>query len=133
MATLKLNRLGFPSTEINIDAERKLLADRLLFWFFVLTAASIFFQFAIIGLAWSKLPPQIPLFYSKPWGEDILSRPLFFWVLPGFSVLVFVINFILSILVSNENKFLNRIFAFASLFVSLAILFDIFKIITLLV
>ncbi len=133
MATLKLDKLGFGKTEINIDAERKLFADRLLFWFFILTVAAILIQFALLGVVWKKLPPLIPLFYSKPWGDDILTKPLLFWLLPGFSLLVLILNFFFSIVVSGDNKFLNRIFAFASLFVSLAILFDIFKIITLLV
>lgn len=33
----------------------------------------------VAGVVWAigdKLPPQIPLFYSRPWGEEQLSPPL---------------------------------------------------------
>ncbi len=30
----------------------------------------------------SKLPPQIPLFYSRPWGEDQLVDYWFIFILP---------------------------------------------------
>lgn len=32
---------------------------------------------------WNKFPSQIPLYYSRPWGEDQLTTPMFLFLLPG--------------------------------------------------
>lgn len=133
MAIIGLNKLLFPAAGNSIEAESKLFADKFLFWFFILTVSAILLQLVLIGFSWKNLPPLVPLFYSKPWSNDILAKPIFLWILPGFSVLILVLNSFLSIMVSGENKFLNRIFAFASLFVCMAILFGVYKIITLVV
>ena len=132
MTILGLGKVTLPATS-GIEEEHKHFTDKLVLWFFALTMVAIILQLILIGLSWKFLPPQVPVFYSKPWGNDILAKPIFLWILPGFSVLVYILNFILSKLISVDNKFLNRIFAFTSLFVSLAILFDIFKIITLII
>lgn len=42
----------------------------------------------------NKLPPQIPLFYSRPWGEEQLTTPIFLLIpggLIGIGSLVFTI------------------------------------------
>lgn len=132
MTILGLGKITLPATS-GIEEEHKYFTDKLLLWFFALTMVTILLQLILIGLSWKFLPPQVPVFYSKPWGSDILAIPIYLWILPGFSTLVLSINLILSNLISDDNKFLNRIFAFTSLFVCLAILFDIFKIITLVI
>lgn len=133
MTILGLGKLTFPNAGSSIEAERKYFTDKFLLWFVVLAAIAVLMQFVMIGLSWKNLPPLVPVFYSKPWGTDILVKPIYLLILPGFSVFVLLLNLILSLTISAENRFLNRIFAFSSLFVCFAILFDIFKIITLIV
>lgn len=56
---------------------------------------------------WTKLPPQVPLFYSKPWGEEQLMPPVFLLLplaLSGFFLLAN--TFFISLL--PENIFLRR-------------------------
>lgn len=48
----------------------------LLAWEGVLTVAGTVMVAAILVFLRNSLPPQIPLFYSLPWGEDQLSDPL---------------------------------------------------------
>ena len=41
---------------------------------------------------WRKLPPQVPVVYSRPWGEEqLLSKP-FIILLPGLATLLTLIN-----------------------------------------
>lgn len=42
---------------------------------------------AILAWRWNQLPPQVPLWYSKPWGEEQLAQPLWLLLLPGGSLL----------------------------------------------
>lgn len=44
--------------------------------------------FILVGLLWKKLPPELPLFYSLPWGENqIVDKPLL--LLPPAIILLF--------------------------------------------
>lgn len=49
--------------------------------------------FAIIIWQWNKLPPQVPLWYSRPWGDDQLAHPLWLLVFPISSLIWYVVNF----------------------------------------
>lgn len=74
----------------------------------VFSIFSILLQAALILINWKKLPPELPLFYSQPWGEKMLARPLFLLILP---VIVFVftaLNYWI-LLSAWENIFLRRI------------------------
>lgn len=31
----------------------------------------------------SSFPPQVPLWYSRPWGQDQLTTPAWLWLVPG--------------------------------------------------
>jgi hypothetical protein len=44
---------------------------------------------AIVMLGWgNKIPPQVPLFYSRPWGEDQLADKMWLWIPAGIAGLV---------------------------------------------
>lgn len=47
---------------------------------------------AAFGLAFTRLPPQIPLFFTSPWGEDRLADFWFIALIPIFMHLVFFLN-----------------------------------------
>jgi hypothetical protein len=47
--------------------------------------------FTII-LLWQKLPPQIPLFYSQPWGQDQLGNPWMLFGGPAASLILLMIS-----------------------------------------
>jgi hypothetical protein len=71
-----------------------------------------FFLLAILFLTsliffW-RLPPQIPLFYSRPWGDKQLSSPVFLFWLTGISLLVLIINSMVAIFVFNKEKLLSK-------------------------
>lgn len=81
---------------------------------------------------WRKLPPQIPLFYSHPWGEDQLGQPVFLWILPGGAILTFLGSLIVGKFLTQEKLLLQIVTWGATLFSFLSFL-TLFKIITLVI
>lgn len=81
-------------------------------------------SFFLIALFWSRLPPKIPLFYSRPWGEEQIAQPEFLLLLPASVLVVLIANLMLS-QVSLGEKLLFRIqmvaVAIFALFVFLAL------------
>lgn len=65
----------------------------------------------LIGLSWlglpffwRKLPPQVPILYSRPWGEQQLLNKPFILLLPGLAALLTLINLgLVSFLFSNQK------------------------------
>ncbi len=51
------------------------------------------------------LPPLIPLFYSRPWGQSQLTNPSSLFLLPGLSFLTLVLNSGLTIIFFKETVF----------------------------
>lgn len=71
-------------------------------------------QILIISLFWRTLPPQIPLFYSRPWGKEQLASPSGLIILPLLSLVVFSINSILSSFIFKEEKFISMLLTLTS-------------------
>lgn len=36
----------------------------------------------LLGIFWKSLPPSIPLWYERPWGQEQLAKPVFLLVIP---------------------------------------------------
>ncbi len=60
--------------------------------FTVLTLIMIFLSLAVIFLSFKNLPPDVPLFYSLPWGENQLANKVFLFAVPIISFLIFIFN-----------------------------------------
>lgn len=52
-------------------------------------------QLLFTGIFAWQLPPQIPLFYSLPYGSSQLADRGWFLMLPAFSVVVFLLHWVL--------------------------------------
>lgn len=49
----------------------------------------------VMALFWNKLPPEMPWFYSFPWGEKQLINKLWFvWIFLGMEVVLFLTRLI---------------------------------------
>ena len=78
-------------------------------------------------IAQSFLPPQVPLYYGLPVGEEQLSSSLSL-VVPGIvSLLILVINFILVKI--TKDDFLKKVLAVVALIASFFAIITTFKII----
>lgn len=66
---------------------------------------------SVFALTASTLPPELPLFYSLPWGEGQLIALPFFMLLPILLLAVFILNsFIGAILYTNYKTLVQLLF-----------------------
>ncbi len=77
----------------------------------------------------SSLPPQIPLFYSKPWGEDQLADSWLILILPLTMNFLFFINLYFYKKFFLENNFIKKIIDYLNLFIIISITLIFIKII----
>jgi len=82
-----------------------------------------------------KLPPEIPLFYSCPWGKEQLTNPSSLFILPFLSLVILLGNSTFSYLTSKhflkEKKLLPKIMDAATVAFSIFCLTTLIKIILL--
>lgn len=90
-------------------------------------------QILVIILTWSRLPPQLPLFYSRPWGKDQLTTPAGLLLLPSLSFLVFFINFVFIVFIPKEEKLMRQALVASATVFSLLCLVTLVQIIKLVV
>lgn len=57
---------------------------------------------------WTKLPPQIPLYFSRPWGEEQLAKPVFIFLPLVLSSIFLSLNLIFA-RVGVESDFLRKV------------------------
>jgi hypothetical protein len=68
----------------------------------LLMAGVFFYKF-------SSLPPQIPLFFSRAWGEDQLADIWFIFLLPVLAHLFIGLNILIGKKLFTEDKLVNQI------------------------
>lgn len=91
----------------------------------------IFFLFTIIlALKLKDLPPQLPLFYSLPRGNDQLGNPILLLILPLSSFLIEIINTLISAYLYKKEILLARMFAIIGSFISVVLFISFIKIIS---
>lgn len=67
----------------------------------IVSTLILFATTLVLLFSFRNLPPQIPLFYSKPWGQDQLVSPAFLFVPPLVSLIFLSINQIISSWLKN--------------------------------
>lgn len=95
------------------------------------------FVFVVIGflfilIFWQKLPPVIPLYYSLTWGEDQLAPTFSIFILPLFSALILILNFVLNKLLKTQGLLFSFCLWTAAI-VSFLSLFTLVKIVILII
>lgn len=75
--------------------------------------ASVLVSFFVVLAFLGKLPVQIPLFYSKPWGTEQLGSPTFLFVPLALSLVFTILNLVLSYFF-YEYKLLPRLLVSSS-------------------
>lgn len=85
----------------------------------------------ILGIMYKKLPPEVPLWFSRPYGEEQLAPP---WGL-GLVLLVSLVIQVLSIrgagVVAEEDQLASRILVWVGGLVGLMSLITVFQIVRL--
>lgn len=84
---------------------------------------SLFIAYVIMGgiflLRIHRLPPQVPLLYSKVWGEEQLVDLWFIFILPSLLTFFILFNTFLYRIFFSENHFVKKILNYVHLFLIL--------------
>lgn len=96
-------------------------------WFFIATSLAMLMFF------WPKLPPQIPLWYSKPWGTEQLASPAFLFILPIGSGLFYTFNYLIGKYLTHEYLIFTQSLFISSLIMSFLSFLSLLKIILIIV
>lgn len=86
---------------------------------------------ATYGFVRESLPPQVPLYYSLPWGAERLAPPEFLLILPTSTLAITVVNGILALWWYFSEKFVSRLLVLASCTVGLLGLYTFIRIVLL--
>lgn len=89
---------------------------------YLATLGLVLVMIAIIGGVYSRLPQNIPLYYSLPWGEARLAPKIMFITLPGIAVLMSILNLVLGRIAAKLSPLLPRVLAVTSAVVTAMIL-----------
>jgi len=87
------------------------IADRANWLTFRITITMIIIVFFAMLFLWRRLPPELPLYYSLPWGKEQIVSPLALAGVLGLSTILFAINNFFAILTWRKNGFFSRIFS----------------------
>jgi len=90
---------------------------------FIVAMGGFFFIF------YRQLPPQVPLFYSCPWGERQLVSPYALLFLPSLSLVLLIVNILISRFLIAYPFLINVLFGSGVLFSFLSLI-NLIKIIT---
>lgn len=89
-------------------------------------------EIVLILFGWKFFPTEIPLFYSRPWGQEQLAKPLTLFILPGLGLVIFFLNSVISSLALKKERLMKQILAMAFLvfnFLSLITLIQIMRLV----
>lgn len=75
---------------------------------FFVAVGNIILGSLFLAVFWIQLPPQVPLFFSKPWGESQLAKPIFL-TLPLFLSFIFLLTNLLLSQIAEDYPFLKRV------------------------
>lgn len=91
-------------------------------WEYRFAAITAALQLVIGSIAilwfWRQLPPAVPLWYSRPWGEDRLVSPWFLLLPLGVAIVVYAVNIAIVVRTSADHPMFARVLFLTSALVS---------------
>lgn len=96
---------------------------------FLLVVASL----SLIIWRWNKLPPMVPLWYSRPWGSDQLAQPIWLFILPLGSLALYFTNLLISMYLLSEYLIFTQVLFLTSFIVSFLSFITLVKIVFMIV
>jgi hypothetical protein len=98
------------------------LSEKFVFLLFLVSMALLLWQ-------WKNLPPLVPLWYDKSWGTEQLADPHWLFILPFSSIIIFLINVIISVYLVSEYLVFTQMASLSSLLISILSAITLMKII----
>lgn len=104
-------------------------------WEYRFATNAVYIQGLVGGLVllwfWRFLPPSVPLWYSKPWGEERLASPWFLLLPIATAWAVYGINILIVARIGRDIPMFARVLFLTSLLVSFLSVYLILRIVTL--
>jgi hypothetical protein len=91
----------------------------------------IIIQVSVLVWKFNSLPPQVPLYYSLPWGELQLASASSLFILPTISIVLLLINHLFSVSLAKTSQLLSRFLVVISSIVSFFFLIALLRIVSL--
>lgn len=88
-------------------------------------------QVGLILWFFNQLPPELPLFYSRNWGQSWLASTSSIFILPLFSLIIIIINYSLAIYFYNKKSLLSQLLVVFSFILSFLCTIAVMEIISL--
>ncbi|MFI5205385.1 MAG: hypothetical protein ACHQVK_00425 [Candidatus Paceibacterales bacterium] len=104
--------------------------DNLIFYTTIFNLILATLMMFSVALSAPKLPKQLPLFYSLPWGETQLVDISQFIILPFMAILITLINLAISWHLHESQIVLKRMLSIGSAAITLLILITTLRIIS---
>ncbi|OGD83004.1 hypothetical protein A2572_02220 [Candidatus Collierbacteria bacterium RIFOXYD1_FULL_40_9] len=82
----------------------------------------------LILLVWKKIPPEIPWFYSLPWGENQLMSKVVLPIILGLAVVVLSFGTTLSRWTKKDDKIVEQTVLISLTFICLMLVINIAKV-----
>lgn len=123
-----LSKISFSITRIGLFWQEK-INSQIFRW----TLFLILIQSSLLFFKFNDLPPEIPLYYSRPWGDAQLANVSSIFILPALSLGVLIINNILAVFFLKSVQLLSRLLVITTLafaFISAVAVFQIIWLIT---
>lgn len=96
----------------------------------IFTLISVIVSSIFLTLTINKLPSQLPLFYSLPWGESQLIPTTQIFLLPIIMMASLLINFFISSQLHQSQIILKRMLTLNTIAIDVILLITIFKVLT---
>ncbi|HNY04556.1 MAG TPA: hypothetical protein PKI92_02250 [Candidatus Woesebacteria bacterium] len=88
-------------------------------------------QIVIITWFYNQLPPEIPIYFSRPWGQSWLSSSASIFILPLFSLITLLINYFLALYFYTKKILLSQLLVIFGFIISLFSIISLLQIINL--
>jgi len=93
----------------SITPFKELIRDKFFSVSFILMIIFFLVSVILIFMKINSLPPQVPLFYSQPWGLEQLASKDNLFLIPVTLGGILLINLILSLIFWNKSQFLTKV------------------------
>ncbi len=105
--------------------------DQVFVWTSRIVLISILLCLVLLVILWHKLPGQIPLFYSLPWGEEQLSDPLNLFFLLFAGAFMYTLNTLVSALLRPKWPFFASILLCGGMLATILAIYTVTRIVLL--
>lgn len=79
--------------------------------------ALISIQIVLLVLKWESLPPELPLYYSRPWGDEQIAPRIFVGIFPLISIVFLILNTLLSRMFFYTEHLLSTVLLWSAMLV----------------